>query len=79
VLTGGSAPEGPGWFYSPTALAGLTDDMRVVMEETFGPVASLYRVADRDEAARVANQTSFGLSSAVWSNEAAEQTGSFVI
>jgi succinate-semialdehyde dehydrogenase/glutarate-semialdehyde dehydrogenase len=73
VLVGGSAPDGPGWFYSPTVLAGLTDEMRVVMEETFGPVASLYRVADRDEAARVANQTTFGLSSAVWSNEAAEQ------
>jgi succinate-semialdehyde dehydrogenase/glutarate-semialdehyde dehydrogenase len=73
VLTGGSAPDGPGWFYAPTVLAGLTDDMRVVLEETFGPVASLYRVADRDEAARVANQTTFGLSSAVWSTEAAEQ------
>jgi succinate-semialdehyde dehydrogenase/glutarate-semialdehyde dehydrogenase len=73
VLTGGGAPEGPGWFYTPTVLAGLTDEMRVVMEETFGPVASLYRVADREEAARVANQTTFGLSSAVWSNEAAEQ------
>ena len=73
VLTGGGAPEGPGWFYSPTVLAGLTDDMRLVMEEAFGPVAALYRVADRDEAARVANQTTFGLSSAVWSNDAAEQ------
>ena len=37
VLTGGGAPEGPGWFYSPTVLAGLTDDMRLVMEEAFGP------------------------------------------
>ena len=73
VLTGGGAPEGPGWYYSPTVLAGLTGDMRVVMEETFGPVASLYKVADRDEAARVANQTTFGLSSAVWSNDADEQ------
>jgi succinate-semialdehyde dehydrogenase / glutarate-semialdehyde dehydrogenase len=73
VLAGGGAPEGPGWFYSPTVLADLSDDMRVVMEETFGPVASLYRVANRDEAVRVANQTTFGLSSAVWSNEAAEQ------
>jgi succinate-semialdehyde dehydrogenase/glutarate-semialdehyde dehydrogenase len=73
VLTGGGAPAGPGWFYSPTVLAGLTDDMRIVMEEAFGPVASVYRVADRDEAARVANQTTFGLSSAVWSNDVAEQ------
>jgi succinate-semialdehyde dehydrogenase/glutarate-semialdehyde dehydrogenase len=73
VLAGGSAPQRPGWFYSPTVLAGLTADMRVVMEETFGPVASLYKVADRDEAARVANQTTFGLSSAVWTNDADEQ------
>jgi succinate-semialdehyde dehydrogenase/glutarate-semialdehyde dehydrogenase len=73
VLTGGAVPQRPGWFYSPTVLAGLTDDMRVMMEETFGPVASMYKVANRDEAVRVANQTTFGLSSAVWSNDAQEQ------
>jgi succinate-semialdehyde dehydrogenase/glutarate-semialdehyde dehydrogenase len=73
VLAGGSAPDRPGWYYLPTVLAGLTDDMRIVMEETFGPVASVYRVADREEAVRVANQTTFGLSSAVWSNDADEQ------
>jgi len=47
--------------------------MRIVWEEAFGPVASLYRVADREEAVRIANQTTFGLSSAVWSGDAAEQ------
>lgn len=73
VLTGGSAPDQAGWYYSPTVLAGLTDDMRIVMEETFGPVASLYKVADREEAVAVANQTTFGLSSAVWTNDEAEQ------
>ncbi len=73
LLTGGSAPDQPGWFYEPTVLAGLSDDMRIVMEETFGPVASVYKVADREEAVRVANQTTFGLSSAVWSSEEAEQ------
>ncbi len=73
VLAGGSAPDRPGFYYTPTVLAGLTDDMRIVLEETFGPVASVYRVADREEAVRVANQTTFGLSSAVWSNDAAEQ------
>jgi succinate-semialdehyde dehydrogenase/glutarate-semialdehyde dehydrogenase len=69
VLAGGAAVDGPGWFYQPTVLADLSDDMRVVMEETFGPVASLYKVADRDEAIRIANQTTFGLSSAAWTTD----------
>lgn len=72
LLTGGSAPDRPGWYYSPTVLAELTDDMRIVLEEAFGPVASLYRVGGRDEAVRIANQTTFGLSSSVWSNDDAE-------
>jgi succinate-semialdehyde dehydrogenase/glutarate-semialdehyde dehydrogenase len=72
VLTGGAAPDGPGWFYQPTVLAGLTAGMRVVQEETFGPVASLYRATDREDALRIANQTEFGLSSAVWTNDADE-------
>ncbi|TQS46210.1 NADP-dependent succinic semialdehyde dehydrogenase [Cryptosporangium phraense] len=73
VLAGGRALPGPGWFYPPTVLSGLTADMRIVSEEAFGPVAAVYRVADREEAVRVANQTSFGLSSAVWSGDAEEQ------
>ncbi|GIG01166.1 NADP-dependent succinic semialdehyde dehydrogenase [Catellatospora citrea] len=73
VLAGGAKPDNPGWFYPPTVLAGLTDDMRIVTEEAFGPVASVYRVSGREEAVRVANQTSFGLSSAVWSADAEEQ------
>ena len=43
------------------------------MEEAFGPVATLYRVENVDEAIRIANQTRFGLSSAVWTNDEAEQ------
>jgi succinate-semialdehyde dehydrogenase/glutarate-semialdehyde dehydrogenase len=74
VLTGGGAIDGPGFFYQPTVLSELTADMRVVLEETFGPVASLYRVADREEAIRIANQTTFGLSSAVWTNDADEES-----
>ncbi|MCV9993471.1 aldehyde dehydrogenase family protein [Paeniglutamicibacter sp. ZC-3] len=73
VLTGGTIPEGPGFFYAPTVLAGLTDRMRIVQEETFGPVASLYRAADREDALRIANQTTFGLSSSVWTNDAEEE------
>lgn len=73
VLVGGSAPQGEGYFYLPTVIAGLTDEMRLVQEEAFGPVASLYRVRDREEALQVANQTAFGLSSALWTNDAAEE------
>lgn len=73
TLLGGSAAPGPGWFFPPTVLADLTEDMRIVQEETFGPVASLYRIADREGATRVANQTTFGLSSAVWTQDTDEQ------
>ena len=73
VLVGGKSVEGPGWFYEPTVLTDLTDDMRIVMEETFGPVASLYRFDTREEAVRIANQTTFGLSSAVWTQDADDE------
>jgi succinate-semialdehyde dehydrogenase/glutarate-semialdehyde dehydrogenase len=73
VLAGGHAIERGGWFYEPTVLAALTDEMRIVLEEAFGPVASLYSAADRDDAIRLANQTSFGLSSAVWTNDPDEE------
>ena len=53
----------PGWYYAPTVIADLPDDARLVQEETFGPVASLYRAKDNEDALRIANQTTFGLSS----------------
>ncbi|WP_405892894.1 NADP-dependent succinic semialdehyde dehydrogenase [Streptomyces sp. NBC_00104] len=72
VLCGAERPDGPGWFYPPTVLADITPEMRVHHEETFGPVATLYRVADLDEAIAIANDTPFGLSSNVWTRDAAE-------
>ncbi|MFD9812187.1 NADP-dependent succinic semialdehyde dehydrogenase [Streptomyces sp. NPDC059080] len=67
-------PQHPaGWFYEPTVLTGITPDMRIHHEEAFGPVASLYRVADLDEAVAVANDTPFGLSSNAWTRNEAEQ------
>jgi succinate-semialdehyde dehydrogenase/glutarate-semialdehyde dehydrogenase len=62
-----------GWFYPPTVLENVTPDMRLYLEEAFGPVAAVYRVADAAEALEVANTTSFGLSSAVWTTDAAEE------
>ncbi|MFI5882296.1 NADP-dependent succinic semialdehyde dehydrogenase [Streptomyces sp. NPDC051554] len=72
VLCGGERPDGPGWFYPPTVLTDITREMRIHREETFGPVATLYRVADLDEAVLLANDTPFGLSSNVWTRDEAE-------
>lgn len=74
VLCGARRPEGfdRGWYYEPTVLSGITPAMRVHREETFGPVATLYRVRDLDEAVRIANDTSFGLSSNVWTEDETE-------
>jgi succinate-semialdehyde dehydrogenase/glutarate-semialdehyde dehydrogenase len=73
ILTGGKVPEVPGWFYEPTVIADLPEDARLVQEEAFGPVASLYRASDNEDALRIANQTTFGLSSAVWTNDPEEE------
>ncbi len=73
VLCGGEAVEGPGFFYRPTVLAGITPAMRVATEEVFGPVAMLYRAADAGDALRLANDSRFGLGASVWTTDPAEQ------
>jgi succinate-semialdehyde dehydrogenase/glutarate-semialdehyde dehydrogenase len=73
ALCGGAAPDGPGFYYPPTVLAGITPDMRVHGEEVFGPVATLYRVPDIDAAIELANGTEFGLGANAWTNDEAEQ------
>ncbi|MGJ0118793.1 NADP-dependent succinic semialdehyde dehydrogenase [Williamsia sp. MIQD14] len=72
VLTGGSVPDGPGWFYPPTVISEITTEMDIYGEEVFGPVASLYRATDIDDALRIANDTDFGLGSNVWTTDEAE-------
>jgi succinate-semialdehyde dehydrogenase/glutarate-semialdehyde dehydrogenase len=73
VLCGGAAPDRPGFYYPPTLLAGITPEMRVHTEEVFGPVATLYRVADIGEAIELANATEFGLGANGWTNDEEEQ------
>jgi succinate-semialdehyde dehydrogenase / glutarate-semialdehyde dehydrogenase len=67
LLTGGKRLAGVGAFFPPTVLADVTHDMAVFREETFGPVAAVVRAADDDEAARLADDTRYGLGASVWS------------
>ncbi|WP_405613464.1 succinic semialdehyde dehydrogenase [Streptomyces sp. NBC_01508] len=70
VLAGGVArPDIGPYFYEPTILEGVEPPMSVCTEETFGPVVSVYRFGDEDEAVELANSTAYGLNSSVWTRD----------
>ncbi len=70
VLAGGARlPELGVNFYAPTVLAGVTQDMRIMREETFGPVLPVMACADDDEAVRLANDSEYGLAASVWTRD----------
>ena len=69
VVVGGTRPDGPGAYVTPTVLAGVTPQMRAWSEEIFGPVAVMYRAKDEDDAVRIANDTLFGLGASVHSGD----------
>jgi acyl-CoA reductase-like NAD-dependent aldehyde dehydrogenase len=66
VLTGGKRREGPGDWYEPTVIADVDHSMKVMTDETFGPVIPVMKVADADEAVRLANDSRYGLSASVF-------------
>jgi succinate-semialdehyde dehydrogenase/glutarate-semialdehyde dehydrogenase len=73
VLTGGKRTGVRGYYYAPTVLTDIPKESPAYVEEIFGPVASLLRVRDIDEAIAVANDTVFGLGSSAWTNDEQER------
>ncbi|MGY3200734.1 aldehyde dehydrogenase family protein [Streptomyces sp. TE5632] len=75
LVTGGpDAPREKGCFVSPTVFADVTPDMTIAQEEIFGPVLSVLRYEDEEDALRIANGTVYGLAGAVWAGDEAKAT-----
>jgi len=72
VLTGGHPLNLPGSFYAPTVLTDIPKDSPAYSEEFFGPVASIFRVKDIDQAIQIANDVRFGLGASAWTNDPVE-------
>lgn len=69
LLLGGRRLEGPGYFYAPTVLSGVTPGNPAFEEETFGPVAAVIRARDAEDAVALANRSPFGLGASIWTGD----------
>lgn len=73
LLTGGEPAKMPGNYYLPTVLTNIPEKSPAYREELFGPVASLFRAKNLDDAIRIANDSRFGLGASAWTNDPQEQ------
>ncbi len=71
LVLGGVLPDGPGYFYPPTILAGVRPGMAVFEEETFGPLAAITTFKDEEEAVALANASAYGLGASIWTADPA--------
>jgi succinate-semialdehyde dehydrogenase/glutarate-semialdehyde dehydrogenase len=73
LLTGGKRLDRPGNYYLPTVLADIPKESPAACGELFGPVASLFRAKDVEDAIRIANSSPFGLGASAWTNDPGER------
>ncbi|MHB8328326.1 MAG: aldehyde dehydrogenase family protein, partial [Acidimicrobiales bacterium] len=69
AATGGRAGERQGWFYEPSVIVGVDQAAEIVQREVFGPVVTVQRAADEDEAIAMANGVDYGLAASVWTTD----------
>jgi betaine-aldehyde dehydrogenase len=69
AVTGGRAADRPGWFYEPSVIVGVEQAAEIVQQEVFGPVVTVQRAADDDDALALANGVDYGLAASVWTSD----------